>query len=201
MNKSTNIYERIIEYVFIMFLFAVYSVFGLFLTTGAAFSAGFMSARERQKNETDAPTHVIFHKQFMDSFKPATFTWVTMVLLGLGIVQLYAWAFDPSSVPRLIVFYVALLYWTLFHLYIYPLHSVFKHRGPLHVIKNTMLIIHLHPKVLFKMLVIASIMFLLIETIHPVLTPVALTLYFYLQARWLSPTFDFYIERVKAREN
>ena len=199
MEKSLNTYERMIEHVFIMALFAVYSVFGLLITTGAALSAGFATARSLKSDPPEAPTHVMFHRHFMETFKPSTIAWAIMVAIGLGITQLYFWAFDPAVSWRLVIFYILLFYWVIFMLYIFPVNSVFKHRSILHALKNTTLIIHLHPLVLARMLIIASVVFLLVDGVHAILTPVAITLYFYLQARWLSPTFDFYIKRLRAQ--
>jgi len=199
-NKDKGFYDKAIDYITIALFWLLASVVGLFFTTGSALSAAFMTAYKMQSNTIEDSLFATYKEFFYKTLIPGTFTFLGVLAASVGLYFLALPAFGNENTLLIVLFYILLAYVLLFVVYAFPIQAIFKHRNPLHLLKNTMLIAHIHPLVSFKQLVNVSVFYILVVVVHPVLLIFALALFFAMQAFQLKPIMDMYIEKISNKE-
>lgn len=199
-HSQKTIYEKLIDYLQVTLLFILSSILTLFIGTGAALSATFITVYKMQTDIVDTSIYQTYKQQFKLTFLSSTYTFLGSVLLfgGAGYFIVYRLPADyPMRFPLGVL---TAVYGALFMQYAFPIISVFKHSGPLHLIKNTLLLMHLHPLTSLSLLINALTFYALVFMVHPVLTIPAFLLVFYVQGNVFRPIIKIYVARLSGKE-
>ncbi len=194
-EKST--YDQIIDYIAIGVLVIGTSLMGLFLTMGASLTAAFMTVYKIHGETMEDSLTTTYWHHFKRTFWSANLTFLGVIGASVALYFLAVFAFAEQAAFLIVLFYIGVAYLVVFIQIAFAMIGIFKHKNPLHLIKNALLLIHIHPVVSFKLLINASVFYLLTVVAHWVLIPFALAIYFHLQGRFLKPTMDFYINRIQ----
>jgi len=200
-HSQKTIYEKLVDYLLVTLLFLAFSAVTLFIGTGAALSATFITVYKMQTDIVEESIFYTFKKQLKLTLLPSIFTFVGIALIFGGGVFLILEYIPTEYTMRLPLLIIGLVYGALFLQYAFPIVSVFKHKGPFHLIKNTLLLMHLHPIASLLLLFNALTFYAIVFVIHPVLIYLALMFVFYMQGRIFKPLLKLYVERIAEKED
>lgn len=192
-------YVYALNYVGLAFIWFAVLFFGIFLSFGVATSAAFYTSNRLRDPDATVPIVKTTLRGMKRTWMPATALFCMTVLLGGGLlfIHMYLWQNEPFGFMNVAVF-VSALYLLFFNLYGYPIIATFNHSGPLHFIKNTLLMIHLHPLVSLKLLGSFLCIIALVYWVHFSTIIIGMGFFFFLQAFHLGPLFDSYLKSIKS---
>jgi len=200
-HSQKTTYEKVVDYLWVTLIFLGVSVATLFIGTGAALSAAFITVYKMQTDIVEESILNTFKKQLKLTFIPSVLTFIgIMVIFGGGLY--ITLTIIPDDYPlRLVLLILVLVYGALFLQYAFPIVSVFKHSGPVHLIKNTLLLMHLHPITSFLLLMNALTFYVMVFILHPILIYLAFMFVFYMQGKIFQPILKIYVKRIAEKED
>lgn len=190
-----DFFKKTMDVVFVNFLWIITSLLGILLTLGAATSA--MYKVIYKIIYYDEPTSVFkeFVKGFKENFKPATLTWLILLILAIPLYFMYLYALDHGVDLLVVIAIVGAYQWVIFFIYYFPTISLLKTDHVGQMIKN---VLFLANKNLWRnFLVIGSLVFVLILVfyVHPSFLVIAPGLFGFLSAFHLRNMYKPYIEQ------
>ena len=192
-----SLYKRSMDVVFANFLWILASLFGIFVTLGAATTAMFKVIY--QIMTYDEPTSVVaeFKKSFKDNFWLSTALWMVLALLGVSLYFMYVYALSNQLDVLLLFAIIGSYQWIVVFIYAFPMIAIFKTDKPLTMIKNILLMANINLWTNIKVIGSLAAIFILVVFIHPAFLVIAIGLYGFLVSFHLKKQFEPYIKKLE----
>jgi len=201
MNEKTNpikdAYVNTMNYVALAIIWLLFSMAGLLITAGASLSAVFYVAFRVKEDARHTPLVKTFLTHLKKTIIPATIAYLLIALFAAGLFFIHNYAAAEEATLVRYAVYFSGFYLVVFSLYVFPVLGLFNHKNPLHLIRNILIMAHIHPFLTFRLLGTLALLYLVVFLIHPVLFLPAFALYLFLQTSHMKPVFDIYIEKLK----
>ncbi len=200
-NPIKHAFSQFMSYVGLSILLFMGTLLSLLLGGGALLAASYHTSFKLYVDEEPVPLIPTLIKGLKKTWGYASVIYGLSILLAVGLffVFNYAGNVDETWVRYAVAFSV--VYLVLFNLYVYALHAIFEHTSIIHLIKNTLLFMHIHAWTSFKLLGTVVLFVMIIIFIHPVMFLLGLSLYLLLTTIHLIKVFTPYINHFKGAQD
>ena len=191
-----DIYKKMMDIVFVNFLWFLTSLLGIGITLGASTTALF---HVMHKITTyDEPTSVLrdYFKSFKENVVFSTLVWLLLVLLAVPMYFMYIHALSSSSAIFMVLSIVGFYQITVFFSFFFPTLAVFKTDNKMQLVKNV--VIMSNTNIWTNIKVIGSLVFvvILVLYVHIVLIIIAPGVFGILVMFHLKKVFAPHIEKL-----
>lgn len=192
-----DLFKKIMDVVFVNFLWVFTSLFTLFIFSGAAFCGVYRVLFKMLRY--DEPTSVL--KEFKLGFKQnlwfATLVWLSILILLVPLYFLYITSLQTGNEIYLVIVFLGLYQIVLFFLYFFPTLALFETDKPLTMIKNVFFLANQNLWRNFKILGGVAFAGLLVFMVHPVFLVIAIGLCCFLTSFHLYKPFLPYLIKLE----
>ncbi|MFA5067692.1 MAG: DUF624 domain-containing protein [Candidatus Izemoplasmatales bacterium] len=190
-------YRQVMDHVLLNMIFLVCVLLGAGITFGAAFKSLHYVAYKLADKERHVAVFHDFWVAFKDDFFKSTLIWLAAVGTGFLLALSFYIAFTNHQLILMISVIVTGTILILFLLYLYPVMAIFQSGSLRALFRNSFLIFAKNPVVSFFMLgSLAAVVCLFILFEGTIL--VSIGLFAWLEARYLKPLFQPYIEALES---